>query len=129
MNKIQKYFQFSGTINGTNYFLRNVLSSIAGFAGGFLLGVGIAKGVDANFYLGIMLIFPALWFQFATIYKRINALYPDNVKFYTSAFIAFQFLSQIFKKEQLIGPAMTLGLLVVGVILIFSDSKIENHEG
>lgn len=129
MTKIQKYFQFSGTINGTNYFLRNILSTISGFVGGFLLGVGIAKGVDANFYLGIMVIFPALWLQFATIYKRINALYPQNVKFYTSAFIAFQFLSQIFKNQELIGSAMTLGLLIIGVVLIFSDSKIENHEG
>ena len=129
MTKIQKYFQFSGTINGTNYFLRNILSTIGGFIGGFFLGVGIARGVDSNFYIGIMLIFPALWFQFATIYKRINALYPDNVKFYTCALVAFQFLSQIFKEHELIGSVMFLGLLVVGVILIFSDSKIENHEG
>lgn len=129
MNKIQKYFQFSGTINGTNYLLRNILSTISGFLSGFLLGVGITNGVDANFYFGIMILFPSLWLQFATIYKRINALYPDKVKFYTSALIAFQFLSQIFKNQELIGSVITLGLLVVGVILIFSDSKIENHEG
>lgn len=129
MNKLQKYFFFSGTINGTNYLLRTILATLGGFLSGLFIGLGVRNGVDSNFYLGIMLIFPTLWFQFTTIYKRINALYPEKVKFYTSALIAFQFLSQIFKNQELIGPAMTLGLLVIAVILIFGDSGIENHEG
>jgi len=129
MKNIQKYFSFSGTINGTNYLLRTILATLGGFLSGLFIGLGVRNGVDSNFYLGIMLIFPTLWFQFTTIYKRINALYPEKVKFYTSALIAFQFLSQIFKNQELIGPAMTLGLLVIAVILIFGDSGIENHEG
>jgi len=129
MKNIQKYFSFSGTINGTNYLLRTILATLGGFLSGLFIGLGVRNGVDSNFYLGIMLIFPTLWFQFTTIYKRINALYPEKVKFYTSALIAFQFLSQIFKNQELIGPAMTLGLLVIAVILIFGDSGIEIHEG
>lgn len=129
MQNFQKYFQFSGTISGTNYFLRNLLSTVGGFISGFLIGTGVAEGVNSNFYIGIFLLFPCLWFGFTSIYKRINALYPANVKFYTSALISFQFFSQIFKEHELIGSVMFLGLLVVGVILIFSDSKIENHEG
>ena len=129
MNNMNKFFQFNGTISGTTYFLRNILSTIGGFLSGFLIGVGFNNGVDANFYFGIMLLFPTMWFQFTTIYKRINALYPENVRFLTSSLIAFQFLSQILKSEDVIGPLLTLGLLIVGVILIFSDSKITNHEG
>jgi hypothetical protein len=129
MNRIYKYFQFNKTINGTSYFLRNFLSTIGGFVSGFLIGIGLSSGIYSNFYIGIMLLFPSLWLQFTTVYKRINAFYPDRVKTYSSCLIAFQFLSQILDGEIIIAPLLTLGLLIVGVLLIFSNSGIQNHEG
>lgn len=129
MNEIKKYFQFTGTISGTNYFLRNLLSYIIAFVGGILIGIGVAQGMGPVVLYGFLLVIPAVWIQFATIYKRMNSLYPSNAKFYSSSLVAFQILAQIFKEHELIGSLMTLGLIVVGVILIFSDSNIQNHQG
>ena len=126
---MNKYFQFSGTISGTNYFLRNLLSYIIGFVCGILIGIGATQGTFAVVIYGVLLLIPTLWFQFASIYKRMNSLYPSNAKFYSSALVAFQLLAEIFKEQELIGSLLTLGLIVVAVILIFSDSKIQNHQG
>lgn len=126
---MKKYFEFSGTISGTNYFLRNLLSYIIAFVGGIIIGIGVSQGMGPVVLYGFLLVIPALWIQFATIYKRMNSLYPSNAKFYSSSLVAFQILAQIFKEHELIGSLMTLGLIVVGVILIFSDSNIQNHQG
>jgi uncharacterized membrane protein YhaH (DUF805 family) len=126
---MKKYFEFSGTISGTNYFLRNLLSYIIAFVGGIIIGIGMSQGMGPVVLYGFLLVIPALWIQFATIYKRMNSLYPSNAKFYSSSLVAFQILAQIFKEHALIGSLMTLGLIVVGVILIFSDSNIQNHQG
>lgn len=126
---MKKYFQFSGTISGTNYFLRNLLSYIIAFVGGVIIGIGVSQGMGPVVLYGFLVVIPALWIQFATIYKRMSSLFPGNAKFYTSALIAFQFITQIFKEHELIGSLLTLGLIVVAVILIFSDSKIQNHDG
>lgn len=126
---MKKYFEFSGTISGTNYFLRNLLSYIIAFVGGVIIGIGVSQGMGPVVLYGFLLVIPALWIQFATIYKRMNSLYPSNAKFYSSSLVAFQILAQIFKEHELIGSLMTLGLIVVGVILIFSDSNIQNHQG
>jgi uncharacterized membrane protein YhaH (DUF805 family) len=126
---MKKYFEFSGTISGTNYFLRNLLSYIIAFVGGIIIGIGMSQGMGPVVLYGFLLVIPALWIQFATIYKRMNSLYPSNAKFYSSSLVAFQILAQIFKEHELIGSLMTLGLIVVGVILIFSDSNIQNHQG
>ena len=126
---MKKYFEFSGTISGTKYILRNLLSYIIAFVGGIIIGIGMSQGMGPVVLYGFLLVIPALWIQFATIYKRMNSLYPSNAKFYSSSLVAFQILAQIFKEHALIGSLMTLGLIVVGVILIFSDSNIQNHQG
>jgi len=44
MNKFKKYFEFSGTINGTNYFLRNMLAYVLAAFFGFMTGFGAGSG-------------------------------------------------------------------------------------
>ena len=38
---MKKYIEFTGTINGTTYFLRNLLCALLGFFVGYGIGYGI----------------------------------------------------------------------------------------
>ncbi len=128
MDKIKKYFDFSGTISGTNYFLRNLISTFIAFFAGFMVGYGIGGGQTGLTTLGLLIIAPTLWFSVATIYKRANALFPENATAWTIGIIVLQILSQSFKGEPF-GGILTLATLIIGIIFIFSNSKLENHEG
>jgi len=128
MDKIKKYFEFSGTISGTNYFLRNLLSSFVAFFAGYMIGYGIGGGQTGLTTLGLLIIAPTLWFSVTTIYKRANALFPENSNVWTVGILVLQILNQSFKGEPL-GGILTLAVLIIGIIFIFSNSKIENHEG
>jgi uncharacterized membrane protein YhaH (DUF805 family) len=43
MQDLKKYFEFSGTISGSNYLLRNIIAGVGAFIGGFLIGYGIVQ--------------------------------------------------------------------------------------
>lgn len=128
MEKLKKYFEFSGTISGTNYFLRNLFSTIVAFFGGYALGWGLASGEMGVVTLGLLVLTPIVWFNFATIYKRANALFPEDATLWTVGLIILQVIGQFFKGQP-VGGLITLGLFIVGLIFIFKNSSIENHEG
>ena len=125
---LKKYFDFSGTINGTTYFLRNLLSSISGFIGGYLIGQGIIDDQYGLISMGLVVVAPAVAFQISTVYKRIKSLFPDNVLEYTITFIVLSVLSQ-FAKDTDFQPLTGLLMLIIGCVLIFKNSKIETHNG
>jgi len=127
MEKIKKYFEFSGTISGLNYFLRNLISTIGSFIGGYSVGYGLASQEMGLAALGFLIIAPTFWFSFANIYKRSLAVFPKDATLITMAMIVGQVLVQFTQNS--FGPILNLGLIIMGLILIFKNSNIENHEG
>lgn len=128
MKEYKKYFEFSGTISGTNYLLRNLLSSLMAFIGGYLIGYGIVSEEIGMSTIGLFIIAPTLWYNFATIYKRANAVFPGKATGWTASILVSQILMQVFKGEPL-GNILQAFLIVFGLVLIFTNSKVENHEG
>ncbi len=51
IEELRKYFEFSGTISGTQYFLRNLVSSIAAFTAGGVIGVGVVLNIKLQMSL------------------------------------------------------------------------------
>jgi len=127
MKKIKKYFEFSGTISGLNYFLRNIIATIGSFIGGYSVGYGLASQQMGIAALGFLIIAPAFWFSFANIYKRSLAVFPKDATIITIGMVAAQVIVQFTQNS--IGPMLNLALIVMGLILIFKNSNIENHEG
>jgi len=125
---IKKYFQFTGTISGLNYFLRNFISYITAFMGGYMLGYGVGINQIGLITLGLLVVTPAILFSLTSIYKRLNALYSDSATTYLIGIILIQVLSQ-FLEEGGFKSLISLAMVIVNLVLIFSNSKIENHEG
>lgn len=122
MNNIKKYFEFSGTINGTNYVLRNLLSTLVAFIGGFSIGFGIGGEMQALTLVGIALIVPALWFNTCSIYKRSLALFPEYAVWITVSMFLMQILDTF-------NNAFGIIALITGLVLVFKNSDIEEHKG
>jgi uncharacterized membrane protein YhaH (DUF805 family) len=122
MNNIKKYFEFSGTINGTNYVLRNLLATLVAFIGGFSIGFGIGGEMQALTLVGIALIVPALWFNACSIYKRSLALFPEYAVWITVS----MFLLQILDTYNTVFGVIAL---ITGLVLVFKNSDIEEHNG
>lgn len=122
MNNIKKYFDFSGTISGTNYVLRNLLSTFVAFIGGFSIGFGIGGEMQSLTLIGIAFIVPALWFNACTIYKRSLALFPEYAVWITISMFLLQILDSV---NTLFG----LIALITGLVLVFKNSDIEEHNG
>ncbi len=93
-----------------------------------MVGDGLANENAGLTSLGFVIIAPAIAFGFATLYKRVLALFDDNATSYTIGIILIQILSQFMET----GPFKTLTglfMLIFSCILIFQNSKIENHNG
>ena len=129
MIKHKKYFQFSGTINGTNYFLRQLLATIVAFGGGFGIGFGIGQENPPLLILGIILASGGIWISLASMYKRFEALHPKQAGVYTVSLFSLQTVSTMFSEGDTIGLVIKLVLVFIGLYLIFANSNIENHEG
>jgi hypothetical protein len=134
MNKYKKVFHFSGTINGTNYFLRQLLAAVLAFIGGFSIGIGIAgmeytTAMSVLLLLGIVVAASGIWISLATMYKRFSAFFPEQASVLAITLFSFQTISTMFDSENVFGIILKLILALVGVYLIFANSKIENHEG
>jgi uncharacterized membrane protein YhaH (DUF805 family) len=129
MKNLKKYFDFSGTISGTTYFFRNLLSSIIGFIGGVVIGTGFATDNNLGIMtLGFLITTPAIAFQLSTVWKRLVALFPNNVKEFFATFLIVSVVSQ-FAQSGEYAPLFSLLMIIIGCILIFKNSKIENHNG
>lgn len=119
---MNKYFQFSGTISGTNYFLRNILATFLAFCGGWLIGYGLGSETNFTLMLGLVILVPTFWFNVCTIFKRSNALFPEQATWITVGMIVFQLLGELIL-------IFSIFPLVMGLILLFKNSNIEQHEG
>ena len=130
MENLKKYFEFSGTISGVNYFLRQLLTSLIAFIGGFTLGYGIGDDSIGLITLGMVILSPAVWMSFATIYKRCEALFPGLAASYTLGIIILQVLNQfVDKTNSVLSSLASIVLLVIGLYLIFKNSDIVEHNG
>ena len=128
MEKLQKYFQFSNTITGTTYFLRNALVTFLSYCVGYMVGVSIKDDNLSGVVLGCLLFIPVLWFALSTIYKRMNALFgTENAGVYTVILIVLQFAGTL--TEEPINNLIKVILLIIAIVLIFKNSNITNHEG
>lgn len=122
MNNLKKYFEFNGTISGTNYFLRNLLAVSVALIGGFLLGFGIGSEVLFFTILGLIILVPTLWFNVCTIYKRASALFPKYAALITGSLVLLQLLDSI-------SVIFSVIAFVIGLTLIFKNSNVEQHNG
>lgn len=129
MESLKKYFEFSGTINGLNYFLRNLVLFVLAFGVGYGMGYSFGMGNNGVFMIFVALFAPLLWLQVSTIYKRMTALFPKDAKMYTAGLITLQFIQNAMNQDNPFRAILTLLLLVVAGVLIFKNSGIENHEG
>lgn len=129
MNYILKFFNFKDTINGTTYFLRNLLASAIAFLGGFSLGWGIANQNYGLVSLGAVIVAIALAFQYSSLFKRMKSLFPENTVSYTIVVALLQLLAQMVKPYEYLNVAVTISLVIIAFILIFKNSGIEKHEG
>lgn len=128
IEELRKYFEFSGTISGTQYFLRNLVSSIAAFTAGGVIGVGIVLNSLIVILLGVLLLLPVFWFATANIYKRMKAFYPNQAIALTTGLSLLQLISPFGKGEPW-GVLLTIVLLIIGILLIFCNSDIKEHQG
>lgn len=128
MEKLKKYFEFNGTISGLNYFLRQLLSSLVALIGGFILGYGFGAQSVGLMALGMVILSPAIWFSFTTIYKRCNAIFPERATEYALSIVTLQLLGQ-FGEGTAWGGLITLVLVGIGLYLIFKNSNIVEHNG
>ena len=126
---MKKYFEFKGTINGLNYFLRNLVLSVLGFGVGFGIGYSFAMGEIGLVIVFASLFAPVMWLQVATIYKRMLALFPKEAPLYTGGLVTLQLIHTAMSAESPSKPFLLLVLFIFGLILIFKNSNIENHEG
>jgi uncharacterized membrane protein YhaH (DUF805 family) len=128
IEELRKYFEFSGTISGTQYFLRNLVSSIAAFTAGGVIGVGVVLNSLLVILLGALLLLPVFWFATANIYKRMKAFYPNQAIALTTGLSLLQLISPFGKGEPW-GVLLTIVLLIIGILLIFCNSDIKEHQG
>ena len=113
-----------------NYFLRQLLTSLIAFIGGFTLGYGIGDDSIGLITLGMVILSPAVWMSFATIYKRCEALFPGLAASYTLGIIILQVLNQfVDKTNSVLSSLASIVLLVIGLYLIFKNSDIVEHNG
>jgi uncharacterized membrane protein YhaH (DUF805 family) len=89
---MKKYFEFSGYVSGLTFLLRNILSTLLSFVGGFMAGWGWSQSFPI-FVLGIVSLYYILRFSFANIYKRINSVDPKNMKIWMPLFVIFSIIS------------------------------------
>jgi uncharacterized membrane protein YhaH (DUF805 family) len=127
MNHIKKYFQFTDTISGTTYFLRNLIVSIFSFLAGTGMGVAMIQNNIPIMLVSVVFFVFVYWFSMTTIYKRFNALTPKNASVYTVGLLSIQLFSQITPIPY--RYALTIVLVVVAIFLILSNSNLENHKG
>ena len=162
---MRKYFQFTQTISGLNYFLRLlffiVLLIPVMILFFFLVGKEImASGIDVmdpssvsaiendpalalelvtgtfttgNIIILILVLLPALWFIWAAIYKRLNALqgrfFPGRVKEVFAFYIIIDFLGLYFNENATIYWIISIIGLALDLFMLFGNSNIKDHKG
>ena len=162
---MKKYFQFTETISGLNYFLRLlffiVLLIPVMILFFFLVAQEVmASGIDfmdpsaaseiendpalalelltgtfttGNIIILILVLLPALWFIWAAIYKRLNALqvrfFPGRVKEVFAFYIIIDFLGLYFNENATIYWIIAIIGLALDLFMLFGNSNIKDHKG
>lgn len=123
-----KYFQHTGTINGTNFLLRHFLSIMIIFASAFGLGFYFVKEIYPLVILFSLTMSVFFYMNFINYIKRVRALFPDHV---IPIIISLAFLNviSVISNGQSMGVLVNLVVLIINSILIFKNSNIETHNG
>lgn len=125
---MKKYFQFSGTISGTSYFLRNIFAFFISLP----ISNGIAVSATAENWIPVFILFlfylPILWFSVATITKRVRAVFPGQEVPITAIMILISVWSQLMEPSTF-ANILSLSLFILGMVLIFKNSGISEHLG
>lgn len=129
MKNYKKYFKFEGTINGSNYFVRNLLSAMVSFFGGYLITQGVIQDVGLLTIIGFLIVVFAIWFSIATIYKRVSSLFEGSIGIITLLIVLGQLIGVALGETHPISIFTKLGLIIFGLFLIFKNSGIDNHNG
>ena len=127
---MKHYFDFSGTISGTNYFLRNVISVLLMMSGAIVLAAGINEYSNPLQMVGGIEIILGIIINLSNLVKRMRALFPLNFKFVFIGFAVATILSNSIVVEfPIIAFILNLALFIFGLVLIFKNSDVEIHNG
>jgi len=124
-----KYFDFSGRIGGTTYFLRSILANIFQYIAGFICGVGWETNISV-LLLGCGMLFLACWYTFATVYKRANAIDPKNVKLWTGVCVVIGCVL-VFENDDVGHAFFKLSnflMVVMHLIFIFKNAEPQKDQ-
>jgi hypothetical protein len=127
MNYIKKFFQFTDTISGTTYFLRNLLVSLLAYMAGIGMGIAMLNDNVQILLVSVVAFAFVYWFSMTTIYKRINSFYPKQSNVLTMVMLSLQLMAQIVPPPY--QYIIVIVLVIAAIFLIFSNSNIENHKG
>ena len=167
-----KFFQFSGTISGTTYFLRVLFSIILSLPGSFIYQGYIINylmdneiidfdqsdilanitilfeqieqntaNIHASFTFEMITILflaflPSIWFNLASVYKRISSLFYENRKNIFAFYFGYELIVDSTSLEILpLLKSFTIYFSIISLLiflfLIFKNSDIDkdDHEG
>ena len=127
MNYIKKFFQFSETISGTTYFLRNLLVGFLAYLTGMGMGIALIQDSISILLVASVVFVFVYWFSMTTVYKRFNALTPKTTNINTVSLLSVQLITTLTPEPY--SYILTILLVIVGIFLIFSNSNLENHKG
>lgn len=132
METLKKWFNFSDTLNGTNFLIRWIVATLVQYPGGYLLGLGLAGANMGYTMIGLILASLGIALQFSTLLKRSNALFSMSAKAFVFyfAYLAvsiFQGFAQSMGQEILLVTNLTM--VIMFLYAIFRNSGIANHEG
>ena len=85
---MKHYFDFNGTISGTNYFLRNIISVLLMMSGAIVLAAGINEYSNPLQMVGGIEIILGIIINLSNLVKRMRALFPLNFKFVFICWVA-----------------------------------------
>lgn len=124
-----KYFDFSGRIGGTTYFLRSILANIFQYIAGFICGVGWEMNISV-LLLGCVMLFLACWYTFATIYKRANAIDSKNANLWTgvSVVIGCVLVFENIGVGDVFFKLLNFLMLVMHLIFIFKNAESQKDQ-
>lgn len=125
---MNKYFQFSGTISGTTFFLRNLLSYFLSFILGYGIGLNLAK--ENWFFVAgfLLLLIPVIVFSLAVLWKRLKAIFPEETLPILITFSIVSIISELISGT-VPGNIIRLGIFIFSLVLIFKNSGISKHNG
>ena len=132
METLKKWFNFSDTLNGTNFLIRWVIATLLQYPGGYLLGLGLAGANMGYTMIGLIVASLGIALQFSTLLKRSNALFSTSVKAFVFYFTylavsIFRGFAQSMGQEILLLTNLTMVLMFL--YAIFRNSRLANHEG